>query len=432
MFVDRAIIYVKAGDGGNGMVSFRREKYEPEGGPAGGDGGKGGDIILRVDEGVNTLLDFKYRRKFLAERGENGMRKKMYGRQGEDIMIPVPPGTMVFDDLTGKLLADMTIHGQEFLAAKGGRGGRGNVKFMTNQNKAPDFAEKGEPGQERNIRLELKLLADVGLVGYPNVGKSTLISRVSAARPKIANYHFTTLTPNLGVVRVGDDHAFVMADIPGLIEGAHEGVGLGDEFLRHIERTRVILHVLDLGGTEGRDPVEDFYKINEELQKYNPRLAERVQIVAGNKMDIPSAEENLQRLQAELGEQYEIFPISAATGKGLKPLIHRLGELLREIPHPILLTPEEEEVVIRPEFIEEKEITIQREDDGAFLITGYKVEEKIHRTDFNNENAVKRLLRILKGMGLYELLRESGVQEGDTVRLGPMDFEYIDEGRIDD
>lgn len=432
MFVDRAVIYIKAGDGGNGSVAFRREKYEPEGGPAGGDGGKGGDVILHVDEGINTLLDFKYKRKFIAEHGENGMRKKMFGRQGEDIVIPVPPGTMVYDNDSGKLLADLTVHGQEFVAAKGGRGGRGNVKFMTNQNKAPDFAEKGEPGQERNIRLELKLLADVGLVGYPNVGKSTLISRVSAARPKIANYHFTTLSPNLGVVRVGEDNAFVMADIPGLIEGAHEGIGLGDEFLRHIERTRVILHVLDLSAQEGRDPIEDFYKINDELKKYNPRLAERVQLVAGNKMDVPEAEENLERLKTELGEQYEIFPISAATGEGLKPLIYRLGELLRDIPHPILVTPEEEEVVIRPEFVEEDEITIKVEEDGAYLVTGYKVEEKIQRTDFNNENAVRRLLRILKNMGLYDMLRERGVQEGDTVRVGPMDFDYIDESRIDD
>lgn len=432
MFVDHAVIYVKAGDGGDGAVCFRREKYEPEGGPAGGDGGKGGDVILRVDEGINTLLDFKYRRRFISERGEKGMRKKMYGRQGEDTVVNVPPGTMVFDEDSGKLLADLTVHGQEFVAAKGGRGGRGNVKFMTNQNKAPDFAEKGEPGQERNIRLELKLLADVGLVGYPNVGKSTLISKVSAARPKIANYHFTTLSPNLGVVRVGDDRAFVMADIPGLIEGAHEGIGLGDEFLRHIERTRVIVHVLDLSGTEGRDPIEDFYRINDELKKYNPRLAERVQLVAGNKTDIPAAEENLARLKAELGEAYEIFPISAATGEGLKPLIYRLGDLLQEIPHPILITPEEEEVVIRPEFTEEPEIAIRRGDDGAYLVTGLRVEEKIQRTDFNNEHAVRRLLRILKNMGLYTMLRESGLEEGDTVRVGPMDFEYIEESRIED
>jgi GTP-binding protein len=432
MFVDRAVIYMKAGDGGNGSVAFRREKYEPEGGPAGGDGGKGGDIILCVDEGINTLLDFKYRRKFLAERGENGMRKRMFGRQGEDTIIPIPPGTMIYDDDSGKLLADMTVQGQEFVAAKGGRGGRGNVKFMSNQNKAPDFAEKGELGQERNIRMELKLLADVGLVGFPNVGKSTLISRVSAARPKIANYHFTTLSPNLGVVRVGDDNAFVMADIPGLIEGAHEGVGLGDEFLRHIERTRVILHVLDMSGSEGRDPVEDFYKINEELKKYNPRLAERVQLVAGNKMDVPTSEENLERLKAELGDQYEVFPISAATGEGLKPLIYRLGELLRDIPHPILVTPEEEEIVIRPEFAEEDEITVKLDEDGAYLVTGFRANEKIQRTDFNNENAVRRLLRILKNMGLYTMLRERGIKEGATVRVGPMDFEYIDESRIED
>lgn len=431
MFVDRAVIYVKGGDGGHGMVSFRREKYEPEGGPDGGDGGKGGDVIFKVNEGLNTLLDFKYRRKFVADRGENGMHKKMYGRAGEDVVVQVPPGTIIYDDDSGKLLADLTDHDEEFIAAKGGRGGRGNVKFMTNQHKAPDFAEKGEPGHERNLRLELKLLADVGLVGFPNVGKSTLISRVSAARPKIANYHFTTLTPNLGVVQAGDQ-TFVMADIPGLIEGAHEGVGLGDEFLRHIERTRVILHIIDLAGIEGRDPIEDFHVINRELKNYNPRLAERAQIIAGNKTDLPMAAENLERLKTELSDQYEIYPISAATGEGLKPLMYRLAELLEELPHPILVTPEEEEVVIRPEFMEKERVAIKREDDGAYLVTGTIVEERIARTDFNNESAIKRLLRSLRGNGMYDLLRAKGIKEGDTVRIGPMDFEFIEESRIDD
>lgn len=431
MFVDRAVIYVKGGDGGHGMVSFRREKYESEGGPDGGDGGKGGDVIFKVNEGLNTLLDFKYRRKFEADRGENGMHKKMYGRAGEGVIVQVPPGTIIYDEDSGKLLADLTEHDEEFIAAKGGRGGRGNVKFMTNQHKAPDFAEKGEPGQERNLRLELKLLADVGLVGFPNVGKSTLISRVSAARPKIANYHFTTLTPNLGVVQAGEQ-TFVMADIPGLIEGAHEGVGLGDEFLRHIERTRVILHIIDLAGLEGRDPIEDFHVINRELKNYNPRLAERAQIVAGNKTDLPMAEENLERLQAELGDKYEIYPISAATGEGLKPLMYRLAELLQELPQPILVTPEEEEVIIRPEFMEKEKVAIKREDDGAYLVTGTIVEERISRTDFNNESAIKRLLRSLRGHGMYDLLRAKGIKEGDTVRIGPMDFEFIEESRLDD
>ena len=431
MFVDRATIFVKGGDGGHGMVSFRREKYEPEGGPDGGDGGKGGDVIFRVNEGLNTLLDFKYRHKFEADRGENGMHKKMYGRQGEDTVVQVPPGTMVYDDETGKLLADLTHHEEEFIAAKGGRGGRGNVKFMTNQHKAPDFAEKGEPGQARNLRLELKLLADVGLVGFPNVGKSTLISRVSAARPKIANYHFTTLTPNLGVVQAGEQ-TFVMADIPGLIEGAHEGVGLGDEFLRHIERTRVILHIIDMSGLEGRDPLEDFHAINHELKNYNAKLAERVQIIGANKMDLPTSEENLERFKAELGDKYEVYSISAATGDGLKPLMYRLAELLQELPHPILVTPEEEDVVIRPEFMEKEKVVIERDDDGAYVVAGTIVDERIARTDFNNESAVKRLLRSLRGHGMYDLLRAKGIKEGDTVRIGPMDFEFIEESRFDE
>ncbi|AZR73274.1 GTPase ObgE [Anoxybacter fermentans] len=430
MFVDRAKIYVKAGDGGDGMTSFRREKYVPKGGPDGGDGGKGGDVILKVDEGLNTLLDFKYNRHFVAENGKNGMPKNMYGRNGEDLIIPVPPGTMVYDNETGRFLADLTHHGQEFVVAKGGRGGRGNARFKSNKNRAPEFSEKGEPGEERELRLELKLLADVGLVGYPNVGKSTLISRVSKARPKIANYHFTTLKPNLGVVKVGDYQSFVMADIPGLIEGAHEGVGLGDEFLRHIERTRIILHVLDISGSEGRDPIEDFYIINKELKKYNPRLAERPQIVAANKMDIPTAEENLERLKEELGEKYEIYPISAVTGEGLKPLMYRLAELLKEIPHPVMVTPEEEEVVIRPDFVEEEDIVITRDDEGVYVVSGSKVEEKIIRTDFNNPAAVKRLLRILKHMGLYDRLREMGIQEEDVVRIGPMEFEFIEDSRL--
>ncbi len=430
MFVDRAIIQIKSGDGGNGMTSFRREKYVPMGGPDGGDGGKGGDIIFKVDEGLNTLLDFKYNRQFKAERGENGKPKNMYGRKGADTYILVPPGTMIYDTETEQLLTDLTYKDEEFVAAKGGRGGRGNVRFKTNQDKAPRFSEMGEPGVSKELRLELKLLADVGLVGYPNVGKSTLISRVSEAKPKIANYHFTTLTPNLGVVRVGEDQSFVMADIPGLIEGAHQGVGLGDEFLRHIERTRVILHVLDTGGSEGREPIEDFYKINHELKNYSEKLTERVQIIAANKIDIPDAKANLERLQTELGDQYEIYPISAVTGDGIKPLMFRLAEMLKELPHPILVEPEEEQVVIRPDFMIEQELVINRDDDGAYVVEGSKVEEKLVRTDLNNEVAVSRFLRYLRGMGLYDLLREKGIQEEDIVRIGPLEFEFIEDGKI--
>lgn len=429
LFIDRAVIYVKAGDGGNGMTSFRREKYVPMGGPDGGDGGKGGDIILKVDEGLNTLLNFKYRRHFKAENGKNGMPKNQYGKWGEPTIIKVPPGTMVYDNQTEKFLKDLTKQDEEFIVAKGGRGGRGNVKFKSNKDKAPGFSELGEPGAEKELSLELKLLADVGLAGFPNVGKSTLISKVSAARPKIANYHFTTLTPNLGVVQVGDYQSFVMADIPGLIQGAHEGVGLGDEFLRHIERTRVIVHVLDIAGSEDRDPIEDFHLINQELHKFNPKLAERVQIIAANKIDLPDAAENLEILKEELGEQYEIYPISAITGAGVKPLMYRLGELLQQLPHPILITPEED-LVIRPEFLEEDELIIKRADDGAFVVTGIKVEAKMLRTDLNNEVAVERFLRYLKGLGLYDYLKEKGIKEEDTVRIGPMEFEYIEDSKI--
>lgn len=429
MFVDQAKITVTAGKGGDGLTSFRREKYVPHGGPNGGDGGDGGDIILRVDEGLKTLLDFRYNRHFEAEDGERGMPKKASGRTGEDEIIPVPPGTVVYDQNTDRVLADLIEDGQEYLAAKGGQGGKGNARFKSNRNRAPRFSEKGEPGEERELRLELKLLADVGLVGFPNVGKSTLISKVSKAKPKIANYHFTTLKPNLGMIQIGEYESFVMADIPGLIEGAHEGVGLGDDFLRHIERTRVIIHVLDASGFEGRDPIEDFHTINEELENYNERLAERTQIIVANKMDIDSAQENLERIKEEFGDDYDIFPLSAVTGEGTKPLLYRISELLKELPEPILVTPEEEKVVIQPDFVEEEEMVIKRDDTGAYIVTGSKVEEKVQRTDFGNPDAVKRLVRILKKMGLYKKLREMGIDEGATVRLGGMEFEFIDESQ---
>lgn len=428
MFVDRAIINVKSGDGGHGMTSFRREKYVPMGGPDGGDGGKGGDIIFQVAEGLHTLLDFKYRRHFTADKGQNGMPKKMYGRQGADLIIAVPPGTMIYDNESGQLLADLTQDGEKFIVVRGGRGGRGNVKFKSNNDKAPAFSEMGEPGKEKELRLELKLLADVGLVGYPNVGKSTLISKVSAAKPKIANYHFTTLSPNLGVVKVFEQD-FVIADIPGLIAGAHQGVGLGDEFLRHIERTRIILHVIDIAGSEGRAPLDDFHKINYELKNYNPELAERVQIIAANKLDLTTAADNLQLLRAELEHEYEIFPISAATGAGIQPLLQRLAELLKELPKPVLIETEQR-VVIKPDFSDEDKIVITRDDDGAFVVDGSKVREKLARIDLNNEVAVVRFLRYLKQMGLYEQLSDKGIAEEDTVRIGPLEFEYIEESKL--
>ncbi|HWQ61988.1 MAG TPA: GTPase ObgE, partial [Negativicutes bacterium] len=309
MFIDRAKIQVKAGDGGNGMSSFRREKYVPKGGPSGGDGGRGGDVILVVDPNLNTLIDFRYKRKFKAEAGENGQTSNCHGRQADDLYVKVPPGTVVRDEDSGEVIGDLTASGQELVAAKGGRGGRGNARFVNSIHRAPTFAERGEPGDERSLLLELKVLADVGLVGYPSVGKSSLLARVSAAKPEIAAYHFTTLTPVLGVVSVREGQSFVLADIPGLIEGAHEGKGLGHDFLRHIERTRIIIHVLDVSGLEGRDPIEDYHKINDELKMYSERLASRPQIVAANKMDLPEGRENYPRVAAFMAKEgREIYP----------------------------------------------------------------------------------------------------------------------------
>lgn len=316
MFIDRARIQIKAGDGGHGMSSFRREKFVPKGGPSGGDGGRGASVVLKVDPNMNTLIDFRYKRKFVGKNGDNGGTKNCYGQNAEPLVVKVPAGTVVKDAETGEVLADLTEIDEEAVLAHGGRGGRGNAKFVNSVNRAPTFAEMGEPGEERVLQLELKLLADVGLVGYPSVGKSSIISMVSAARPEIAAYHFTTLVPVLGVVSLGEGHSFVMADIPGLIEGAHEGVGLGRDFLRHVERTKIILHVIDVSGIEGRDPIEDYHRINKELRLYNERLAKRPQIIAANKMDIPEAKENYEKLKAFANEQgIEIFPVSAATNE---------------------------------------------------------------------------------------------------------------------
>ncbi|PAF41024.1 GTPase ObgE, partial [Terribacillus saccharophilus] len=322
MFVDQVKVFVKAGDGGNGIVAYRREKYIPLGGPAGGDGGNGGDVIFKVDEGLNTLMDFRYQRHFKAKRGENGMSKGQHGKNSEPLILPVPPGTIVRDEDTGEVIADLTKHEQEAVIAKGGRGGRGNSRFATPRNPAPDFAENGEPGVERNLQIELKLIADVGLVGFPSVGKSTFISVVSAAKPKIADYHFTTLAPNLGVVETQDQRSFVLADLPGLIEGAHEGIGLGHQFLRHVERTRVIVHVIDMASTEGRDPYDDYVTINEELLKYNEDLTTRPQIIIANKMDIPEAEENLVVFKEKIPADIDVFPISAITRDGLQDVLY--------------------------------------------------------------------------------------------------------------
>lgn len=426
MFYDKAKIFVKGGDGGNGCVAMRREKYVPEGGPWGGDGGRGGDVVFQADEGLRTLVDFRYQRHYKSERGQHGMGKNMHGRSGEDLVVRVPVGTIVRDADTGNLLADLVKDGQEVRVARGGRGGRGNARFATPLNKAPTMAEKGEPGEERWLELELKLLADVGLIGFPNAGKSTLISKVSAARPKIANYPFTTLEPNLGVVRLDEGRSFVMADIPGLIEGAHEGVGLGHDFLRHTERTRLLIHVIDAAGSEGRDPVADFQAINRELRLYDPKLSLRPQVVAANKMDLPGAAENLERLQnylkEEYGEKYEIFFISALAGDGLKPLIFRVADLLDQMP------PEEvaeEEVPLVTTYQPEPRFTVTR-DEWGYVVSGREIERHIAMTDMENDEAVERLQRIMNLMGIYGALKEAGAKEGDTVRIKDLEFEYVD------
>ncbi|HOQ09333.1 MAG TPA: GTPase ObgE [Syntrophomonadaceae bacterium] len=418
MFVDYAKIYVKGGDGGNGIVAFRREKYVPMGGPAGGDGGRGGNVVLVADEGLSTLMDFKYRRHFKAERGAHGQGKNMHGASGEDLVIRVPVGTVVRDDSTGEVLADLIQPGQEVIVARGGRGGRGNARFVSSVNRAPNIAENGEPGEERWIRLELKLLADVGLVGFPNAGKSTLISVISAAKPKIADYPFTTLVPNLGVVQTRHHESFVVADIPGLIEGAHQGAGLGHDFLRHIERTRVLVFVLDTAETEGRDCLQDYLVLRQELEAFNPELAARPFLIAANKMDLPEAQANLKKLQDEFGNA--VLPISAATGQGTDILIDRVWQLLSLVPREKVLAGEAE--VVR-RFEEEEPFTIEKI-DGVFEVKGKRIEKLVAMTNFDTDDGLQRFQRIIEKIGLEEALRNMGIQEGDTVRIKDLEFEY--------
>ncbi|NCU18643.1 GTPase ObgE [Pallidibacillus pasinlerensis] len=430
MFVDQVKIYVKGGDGGNGMVAFRREKYVDKGGPAGGNGGKGADVVFEVDEGLRTLMDFRYQRHFKAPRGENGKPKSQHGRGAKDLVVKVPPGTVVKDEDTGEIIADLVRHGERAVIARGGRGGRGNIMFATPRNPAPEIAENGEPGQERYIVMELKLLADVGLVGFPSVGKSTLLSIVTSAKPKIADYHFTTLVPNLGVVQTDDGRSFVMADLPGLIEGAHQGAGLGLQFLRHIERTRVIIHVIDMGAVEGRDPYEDFVTINNELSEYNMRLTERPMIIAANKMDMPDAEENLKKFKEKLDQDIPIFPISAATRQGIRELLFAVADTLENTPEFPLHKEEEEagainRVVYKFEK-EEEDFRITRDPDGAYVLSGEKIEKLFKMTDFSRDESVRRFSRQLRHMGVDEALRERGAQDGDTVRLLDFEFEFIE------
>ncbi len=429
MFVDHVKVYVKGGDGGDGMVGFRREKYVPMGGPAGGDGGNGGDVVFVVDEGLRTLMDFRYKRHFKADRGVHGSSKNMHGANAEDLVVKVPPGTVVLNEETGLVIADLVEHGQKAVIAKGGRGGRGNSRFATPANPAPELSEKGEPGSELNVTLELKVLADVGLVGFPSVGKSTLLSVVSSAKPKIASYHFTTIVPNLGMVETEDHRSFVMADLPGLIEGAHQGVGLGHQFLRHIERTRVIVHVIDMSGMEGRDPYEDYVTINEELKQYNLRLTERPQLIVANKMDMPEAEENLEEFKKQVSADLKIFPISAVSRQGLNELLFAIADELESAPEfPLEHVTEEESqnAVMYKHEAEKDNFVISRDDDGAFVLSGGSVERLFKMTDFSREDSIRRFSRQLRGMGVDEALRARGAKDGDTVRLLQFEFEFIE------
>ncbi|RQD76830.1 MAG: GTPase ObgE [Candidatus Syntrophonatronum acetioxidans] len=428
MFVDRAKVYVKGGDGGNGAVSFRREKYVSHGGPDGGDGGKGGDVVFEVDRGLRTLLDFKYRQHFKGGRGQHGQGKNRHGKGVPDLVVKVPPGTVIYDAEREEIIADLTEPGEKVVIARGGRGGRGNARFASPTRKAPRLVEKGEPGEERQVILELKLLAEVGLVGYPNSGKSTLLSRISAAKPKIASYPFTTLTPNLGQVQVAPGKSFVVADIPGIIEGAHQGVGLGLQFLRHIERTRVLLFILDAAETEGRDPLADFHSLQEELLQYSEKLKDKPGIIAANKVDLPRGKENLPRIKNELERQYPVFGISALTGEGVQELIYYISQSLDKIEEEELKeekVPLQEEVkVYKPPEKEELEILF---DGEVYQVKGKGIEKFVHMTDFDNEEAVDRLQRFFKRIKVEEALKKEGIQEGDTVRIGPMEFTYSEE-----
>ncbi|MEI3891838.1 MULTISPECIES: GTPase ObgE [unclassified Bacillus (in: firmicutes)] len=427
MFIEQAKISVKGGDGGNGMISFRREKYVPNGGPAGGNGGNGGNVVFVVDEGLRTLMDFRYKRRFSADNGQHGMSKRQHGRNSEDLMLKVPPGTIIKDEISGQILADLVTHGQEAIIVKGGRGGRGNVCFSTAKNPAPNIAENGEPGEERDLVLDLKVMADVGLVGFPSVGKSTLLSVVSKARPKIADYHFTTLVPNLGVVATEDNRSFVMADLPGLIEGAHQGVGLGHQFLRHIERTKVIVHLVDMSGVEGRNPYEDYKTIINELKEYDARLVALPQIIVASKMDMPDAEENLAIFKKEIEDDIAIFPISTLNQKGIRELLFRVADLVEKTPSSVIAQHEEEVGNVTYKFESDRDkLYITRESNGTFVVSGQELEKLFKMTNFSHHESVQRFARQLRNMGVDSALRERGAKDGDTVKILEYEFSFVD------
>ena len=420
MFTDEAVVELYAGDGGDGCMAFRREKYVAMGGPFGGNGGKGSDIIFKVDEGLNTLIDFKYKRIIKGKNGENGLGKGKHGKNADDIIIRVPEGTVVTDYDTNLIIADLTKKDEEQIIAKGGRGGRGNMAFATQNNPAPKFAENGEPGEYRKIKIELKLMADVGLVGKPSVGKSTIISKISASKPKIADYPFTTLKPNLGVVKGKDNYSFVVADLPGLIEGASKGEGLGDRFLKHIERTKVIAHVIDMSGYIN-DPYEDYITINKELEKFNKRLLSKKQIIIANKMDMKDAKKNLEIFKSKVKEP--IYEISAINGKGLDKVVYALSDILKEIPKTKIYDEEKFESHVLYKFKEEKPFTIIKENEH-FIIKGDKIEKLFKMSRLDTDEAILRFSNKLKKMGIDDELREKGAKEGDIIKILDFEFEF--------
>lgn len=423
MFIDKARIFVKSGNGGNGAVSFRREKYVPAGGPDGGDGGNGASVIFEVDLGLRTLMDFKYQRKYVAEHGEDGSKKRKAGRNGEDLILKVPPGTIIRDEATGLVIADLKEEGDRTVVAKGGRGGKGNQHFANAVRQAPAFARSGSDGVEKWVVLELKMIADVGLLGFPNVGKSTFLSVVTKAKPKIANYHFTTLTPNLGVVQTKFGESFVLADIPGLIEGAAKGVGLGHDFLRHVERTKVLIHIVDISGLEGRDALDDFDKINGELKLYNEKLATRPQVVVANKMDILEDESIFDEFKNELeGRGYKVFKMSAATRQGVDDVIAYVSELLREAEEIELVSEEE---MFRPELDEVQDEGLQIDiEDGVYVVTGKSLRRIMYSVNFDDMESLQYFQKAMESQGVFDRLREMGIEDGDTVRIYEIEFEF--------
>lgn len=422
MFIDEVIVELQAGDGGNGCMAFRREKYIEMGGPAGGNGGRGSDIIFEVDEGLNTLIDLRYKKVIKGDRGANGLGKGMHGANAKDIHIKVPLGTVITDIDTGFIVADLTKKDDSAVIVKGGRGGRGNIAFATHSNPAPSYCENGEPGEIRKIKIELKLLADVGLVGLPSVGKSTIISKISASKPKIAAYHFTTLSPNLGVVRASNNRSYVVADLPGLIEGASLGEGLGDQFLKHIERTRVIAHIIDMSGIEGRDPYNDYLIINKELENFNKKILEKPQIIIANKMDIESSKENLEEFKKKV--ECPIYEISAINNNGLDKVIDALADMLDKIEKQPLYEEEKFESHVLYKFKKEQPFTITKEDNNSWRISGKEIEKILLMTKFSTDESVMRFTNKLRKLGIDNKLRELGAQEGDTIHILDFEFDY--------